>query len=279
MKIGVVGNGVVGRATARCWMEHCDEVRANDVLPERRTHSLADTLACDMVFVCLPTPQVKDDLECDLSAVEAFCDGAAGHEGGLVLKSTVPIGTTRRLRERYKLPGLVHSPEFLTARCALIDACIPSRNLIGGLFPSSGDAWVVSPTAVRLHQLYARRFPGTLLAIMSSDESEAVKLFQNGFFAVKVAYWNECRTLADKLRLNWPMVMAGVLSDGRIAHAHTKVPGPDGKRGFGGTCLPKDAASLAACLEAAGLEATVTRAALERNARDREGGVARDDGA
>ena len=125
-----------------------------------------------------------------------------------------------------------------------------------------------------LHSLYLARFPGVPVHVMTSDESEAVKGFQNGFFAVKVSYWNECRTLADKLGLNWDTVMEGILADGRIAHAHTKVPGPDGKFGFGpdspNGCLQKDSASLVHQLESSGLLASVTRGAVERNREDRK---------
>jgi UDP-glucose 6-dehydrogenase len=97
-----------------------------------------------------------------------------------------------------------------------------------------------------------------------------VKLLQNGFFAVKVAYWNEARALADKLGLDWADVHGAVMTDGRIHPSHTQVPGPDGCRGFGGTCLPKDLAQLVHHLEA---EAYVTGAALHRNRHDRAKGV------
>lgn len=99
-----------------------------------------------------------------------------------------------------------------------------------------------------LNRLYKSRFPGVPLYMMTSDESEAVKLFTNGFFAVKIAFFNEVRALADKLGLDWERVLGGVLSDGRISHNHTQVPGPDGQRGFGGACLPKDLANLIQCL-------------------------------
>ena len=105
---------------------------------------------------------------------------------------------------------------------------------------------------------------------MSSDESEAVKLFLNGFFSVKVAYFNEVNALASRLDLNWDNILKGLLSDGRVAHSHTQVPGPDGKFGFGGTCLPKDLANLVHCLESNGCMAQVTYAALLRNHQDRE---------
>lgn len=268
MKLGIIGGGTVGRATARCFLEHIEEVRVYDVMRERRTHNVNDVLECDLVFVCLPTPQKTGSLECDLSAVEEFFRAVcACNEVLYVLRSTVPVGTTSRLAKQYRLPNLVHSPEFLTARCAITDAMTPARNIVG--YPD----FVPTPenTAVNpLRDLYASRFPGVPTFEMLSDESEVVKLGLNSFFAVKVAYFNELRDFCDARGLNWERVRAGILSDGRIAHAHTQVPGPDGRYGFGGTCLPKDLANLIDCIEmAAGVAAPVMRAVLERNKGDR----------
>lgn len=253
MRIGIVGGGVVGRATARVWLEHCEEVRVYDVRPERRTHAAADVMRCDLVFVCLPEGVVED-----------FLGTWRGSPAHLVLKSTVPVGTTRRLCGRYELRHVVHSPEFLTARCALADAQVPARNVIG--LPQGEET--TSQCCLGLRDLYRRRFPGVPVHLMSSDESEAVKLFTNAFFAVKVSFWNECRAYADRAGLDWDRVREAVLADGRIAHAHTQVPGPDGKRGWGGACLGKDARMLSACIQGTkGHEshARVINAALWRN--------------
>lgn len=260
MRVGVVGGGTVGRAVARSFIEHVDEVRVYDVVRERRTHPLADVLGCDLAFVCLPTPQQEGGLAADLTAVEGFFGRVPRWPTNFVLRSTVPVGTTRRLRETFRLPSLVHSPEFLTARCAVTDAQLPARNVIGG---ERCDAMSL------LEGLYRRRFPGVPVHLMSSDESEAVKLFQNGFFSTAIAYWNEVYTFAEKLGLDWDVVMAAVLADGRISHSHTRVPGPDGRFGFGGSCLPKDLASLVHQFADARLGSWVTSAAHARNREDR----------
>ena len=260
MKIGIIGGGTVGRATARAFIEHVDEVRVYDVVKERCTHHPKLVLECDLVFVCLPTPQKQGELTCDVSVIEDFFGKAVDfrREANFVLRSTVPIGTTRKLREKYNLSNLVHSPEFLTARCAVQDAQMPARNIVGIINPNKllqifedAAGWM-GECGTKLWNLYHSRFPGVPIHIMTSDESEAVKLFQNSFFAVKVAFWNECRALSDKLGMDWERVLKAVLADGRIGHSHTKVPGPDGKRGFSGTCLPKDLANLVQCMKDAG---------------------------
>lgn len=259
MRIGVVGNGVVGSATGRSFVEHA-EVRYWDKVKEKSTHTLEDVLACDLVFVCLPTPQKNVSGECDTSIVENFFRIVPERETKFVLRSTVPVGFTRATADKYRL-NIVHSPEFLTARCSFTDAQTPARNIVG--FPFS------EISALSLVDLYERRFQGVPVHVMTSDESEAVKLLLNSFFAVKVAYWNEAHEFAKKKGLNWSRVMDGVLSDGRVSHAHTRVPGPDGQFGFGGTCLPKDIASLAYQISEAGLLNAVTHAARTRNEIDR----------
>lgn len=266
MKLGVVGNGVVGHATARAFMESC-EVRVYDVVKERSTHNLLEVLDCDLVMICLPTPQKEGSFECDTSAIDGFFAKIAelspqARKANFVLRSTVPIGTTRRLANHYDLPNLCHSPEFLTARCSITDAQIPARNIIG--------VWKNEHKNYQhpLFELYKKRFPAVMIIIMGSDESEAVKLMLNSFFAVKIAFFNECHMLASKLQLNWEAIMDGVLSDGRIAHSHTKVPGHDGF-GYGGSCLPKDIANLVHCLQKEDLPSIITHAAIARNIIDR----------
>lgn len=250
MRIGVIGNGVVGHATARCYMEHA-EVLVYDVVPEKSPNRLHETIMdTDLVFVCLPEAAVDEFF--------SHCDSSRHY----VLRSTVQVGTTKRLAEKYGLDHVVHSPEFLTARCAVTDAQLPARNIVG--VPTFGS---VNACCHAVCNLYSDRFPGVPLYSMLSDESELVKLATNAFFAVKVAYFNEINALAEKLDLDWPRIMEGILADGRIAHAHTNVPGPDGKYGFGGACLPKDLVQLIDCVERiVGLrEAMVMRGASLRN--------------
>lgn len=269
--VGVIGNGVVGHATARCWMEWSDGgVRVYDKNPVRCAHPLVypepgrAVLDCDIVFVCLPETALDEFFTECLTGKGVYPDRV--REVNFVLKSTVPVGTTRRLVQKHGLKNLVHSPEFLTARCAVTDAQMPARNIIG--CPYGEDEW--SWAALRLEELCVTRFPGVSTYVMTSDESEAVKLMVNSFFAVKVALFNEFRTYADAAGLDWDQVLAGILSDGRIAHSHTKVPGPDGY-GFSGRCLPKDLMMLIRCMAQHGnAMAEVCSAAHERNKTDRE---------
>ncbi len=249
MKVGIVGGGVVGRATARTYLEFVDEVRVYDTVGERSTHTLGEVVLSDIVFIC-----THEDI------VPSVCQRFLGISQNFVIKSTVSIGTTRRLAQQYNLPNLVHSPEFLTARCAEVDALIPAQNIIG-------LAYYTHPTP--LYDLYKLRFPGVPIRTVTSDVSEAIKLMTNAFFAIKVATFNEFRSLADKLKLDWDDILQGILGDGRITAHHTKVPGPDGQRGFGGSCLKKDSQHLLQSFVDNGVLAGMIPAAIVRNEVDR----------
>lgn len=269
MKIGVIGGGVVGHATARTYMEY-GEVKVYDEQWEKATATLTDTLDSDIIFLCVPE-----------TGLDTLCNTLWSEKpnGNYVLKSTVEIGRTRELSKTYSLPNMVHSPEFLTARCAIADAQVPARNIVG--VTHSGEAlavWKAKPFIARnsyewarhpIFNLSQRRFPHIPLLLMTSEESEATKLIQNAFFAVKVSFFNEVQQLCVKHGLDWATVLNALLADGRISPSHTKVPGPDGKYGFGGACLPKDLNMLRRLLNEAGVRSDICTAAVERNEVDR----------
>lgn len=271
MKIGVIGRGVVGSATGKAFEPHVDEVRYYDKDESRSTHALEDIVECDLTFICVPTPQKSNSLECDLTVVYSVAslfnhNYAKLRESNLVLRSTVPVGTTRMLREKYGLTNLVHSPEFLTARTAEEDARNPTRLVIGD--PTNVvSLGLIGGTmcSFHLYHLYQKIWTNVKIHIMTSDESEFVKLMQNSFSAIKIAAFNEFRSFSDAKELDWERCMAALLAGGWINPMHTQVPGPDGLKGFGGTCLPKDLANLIDQYVNAGLKGRVMFSAYERN--------------
>ena len=268
--IGVCGIGVVGGAIVRGMEEYVREVRSYDIDHRRRTHTLHDTLQSDFVFVCLPTP-MKESGVCDTGIIDDFfqsIDPAQYPNTRFVLKSTLPVGTVRRIGKRF--PRIVHSPEFLTARCASTDFNCPSRNVIG----DNGNI-ESQDTADALNDLYAKRFPGTAILRMTSEESELVKLTCNSFFAVKLSFFNEIYALCEKLCLSFDRITEGVLSDGRIGNSHFRVPGPPDSsgrilRGWGSRCLPKDLNDLINCFNQQGIDTNVLPAAWKTNLQVRQ---------
>lgn len=275
--IGIVGAGVVGTATAKSLVKHVKEVRVYDKLVNKSTHSFPKTLESDLVFVCLPTPQAERGLGLDVHAIDEFFGTVAEAKftaANIVLKSTVPIGTTKRLVQQYGIPNICHSPEFLTARTATEDAKNPRLVVIGspygrGKYTTDKTGVVVHPSCDLLAELYNHVHPTVTKCYLTSDESEALKLGMNSFFAVKVAFWNEFKTLTDKLGLDYHEILEGILAEGRVEPLHTQVPGPDGKYGFGGTCLPKDLSELINTMNTHMLDSNVTHGAYHRNKRDR----------
>ncbi len=273
-KIGIVGAGVVGRATAQAHCEFVDEVRVYDVVPERCTHKLVDVLGCDLIFVCLPTPLDEyDSSGCTTRAITEFFELVARDfdskklSANFVIKSTVPVGFTYSLALAYCLPNVVHSPEFLTARTALHDASNPTRTVVGVPKVSLALRFPIA-----LEDFYRMRHPDVPCIVCYSRDSEAAKLATNGYYATKVAYFNEIQQYCKGDDVNFDTVRAIMLTGGRVGESHTQVPGPDGKYGFGGTCLPKDLSTLIHCINKVkhnGVDPTVTEAVYKRNSIDR----------
>lgn len=258
-KIGIVGNGFVGNAINK-GLNHYHNVKIYDVNESKSTDVLSDVINQEIVFVCLPTPMYKDTLDCNLSYITDFFNTVITYTYNpntvFVIKSTIPVGTTEKLCEKFKQLKIVHSPEFLTARTALIDFITPARNIVGGR-EENGTALV--------KELYEKRFPGVPCHVMSSNESEFIKYFSNCFFATKVSFFNEMYILTKKLNLSWDNILSGVMSDGRIGISHYQVPGHDGDYGFGGTCFPKDINAFIKTFKENDIEPLILQAAWNRN--------------
>lgn len=261
MNVGIIGRGFVGNAIFQ-GLNHYYDMKVYDVDSKKSTHEFNEVINCDVVFLSVPTPMHKDTGECDLSYIKSVFDKVKDIEGRnesctFVIKSTVPVGTTETLNEKYNQKiKIVHSPEFLTARTAITDFICPSRHIIGGHTSKGTD---------KLKEIYESRFPGVPCYVMTSKESEFIKYFANCFFATKVSYFNEMAIFAKAHNLDWENVIKGVMSDGRIGISHYQVPGHDGNSGFGGTCFPKDINALIKSFESVGAEPLLLKAAWERN--------------
>ena len=159
--IGIVGNGFVGGAIVQGFSTFKDVV-VYDKDPKRSVNTLEEILDSKYVFVCLPTPMTSaEGGECNLSIIEAFFSGVEYNKDQVfIIKSTVPVGTTKRLQNEYGLPNIVHCPEFLTARTARVDFICASRSIVGGN----------ALHALMVKSLLEERFPGTPVHLTTSDE-------------------------------------------------------------------------------------------------------------
>jgi UDPglucose 6-dehydrogenase len=246
MKIGIIGNGFVGSAVAHGFSEKNPLIY--DINPEASTHSFDEVANCKHLFICLPTPMVSlTGGEANTTIVEeCFQKLSKNDEQVIILKSTVPVGTTKRLAEKHQIKNLVHCPEFLTAANAKHDFVNAERTVIGSPYYRSG---VVEKYSEMAKKLFMDVFPDTPVYTMSSCESELVKYTANCFLATKVGFFNMIFAFANTMNLDYHRVLEAVLSDPRIGNAHTQVPGPDGDYGFGGTCFPKDINAMITTLQ------------------------------
>ncbi len=268
LNIGIIGNGFVGSSISHGFRHYCNSLKIFDKDPNRSTHNFDEVLKCDFVFVCVPTPMSSTGAA-DLSLINQVFEKAEykKSKASFIIKSTVPIGTTDDLTDKYSSLNIFHSPEFLTARSAKIDFICPARNIIG--YPSRGDCTNRASYCYErlniLKDFFKKRFPGVPCMVMKSKESEFVKYIANCFFATKVSFFNEMFLLSKKLDLNWQTLIEGVMSDGRIGISHFQVPGHDGDMGFGGTCFPKDINSLISTMKENNLSPLILQAAWDRN--------------
>lgn len=235
-KVGIVGQGFVGSAIYEGLKNH-HAVNTFDIVREKSTCKTLQTLVkrSRIIFVCLPTPMKKDGT-CDISIVEGCLEKLQSLSEKskstkiIVIKSTVTPGTTDELNKRFKNLDLVFSPEFLTEANSFDDFKNQTRIILGG-----------SNTAVANVKLMFRKvFPEIPIVKTDAKTAEMVKYFTNCFLATKVIFANQMYEICKNADINYERVVKSALLDTRIGQSHLMVPGPDGDRGFGGHCFPKD---------------------------------------
>jgi len=262
--ISVIGNGFVGGAIANGFSQLKPKIY--DVDPQRSQCSLEEALEQEYVFVCLPTPMVSvEGGKANLSILRGFFESISNKtvHGVFIIKSTVPIGTTKQLQKDFSQFRFVHNPEFLTAANAKNDFLNADRTVIG-----SSDVSALQSVL----ELYQSQFPNIPIHVMNSDESELVKYTANCFLAVKTMFFNEIKLLSESIGADYSKIITGVVSDKRIGVSHTKVPGPDGDYGFGGTCFPKDINALIDTIDLinGNAKSDILKAAWDRNKQVRK---------
>jgi len=257
ISIGIIGLGTVGGAMYRGFKAAGCEVLGYDIDHSRSPDTLDDTLQQGLILVSVPTPADADG-NCDLSAIHGALDSAAilGAGGPLVLRSTVPVGTTDRLIAAYPSLKIGYSPEFLRAGSADHDFLHPPMTVYGGACP---EPYFAAMKAVH--------GPGAgNQAVLSTTEAELLKLLLNGFAAMKTVFSSEMARLARTANADWNKIIAIAQLEGRLGAGYLEATGPDGQPGFAGNCLPKDCRMLIQQLGAGNLLGRV----MEINGRLRD---------
>lgn len=251
-----IGSGFVGNALHKSFKENGVTTAVYDKF--QKIGSINSVLDSNILFLCLPTPYLQGE-GFDLSAIHENLQKLSEHKyaGLCVIKSTVLPGTTRFLSERYNL-SIAHNPEFLTERTAFEDFNNQKYIILGSL--------ETSRLFDDLILLYKKLYPEATISVCTPEESEAMKLFSNSFYAQKVMIFNEFYSLCNSIGLDFGRVKELMLKNGWIAPHHISVPGPDGRIAYGGHCFPKDTNALNEMMKKNGsFNAVLEASILERN--------------
>lgn len=249
MNVGIIGQGFVGSAI-REGLKHHHNVLTYDLDSSKCNSNLIDvTEKSDIIFVCVPTPMRKDG-SCDTRILESAIDdihrviqdSQRKDSPILVIKSTIPPGTTDRIDSKYADMKVLFSPEFLTEANSFEDFKNQNRIIIGSPGYEEGNLDFPAFSVVKMfREVFKEK---THIMISSAREAEMCKYFINCFLATKVIFANQMYDICKSSGLDYDVVKFMTLLDPRIGKSHMMVPGPDGDRGFGGHCFPKDLAAM-----------------------------------
>ena len=264
MTIGIIGMGYVGTALKEGFKNYY-KVETYDLDNSLSSCNSINMLLskAEVIFLSVPTPMNKNG-SCDLNIIESIIaeiDSCLNNQSDktIIIKSTVPPGTTEELNNKYHKFNIIFNPEFLTEANFIEDFKNQNRIILGGL----------KMNTAKIKSIYSKVFPNATIIETDSTNAEMVKYFSNTFLATKVSFANEMKMICDKLDIDYNKVVEYATYDNRLGNSHWSVPGPDGKLGFGGSCFPKDINALIFLASELGVESTLLKSVWDVNLKAR----------
>jgi nucleotide sugar dehydrogenase len=254
LNLAVIGHGFVGSAVDYGFPDaNCNKT----IIDPKYGNSVADLEGknIDVSFVCVPTP-MGQDASIDASIlIQTVQDLMKYTTGLIVIKSTVIPSIISNLTDG--VPSVIYNPEFLTEKAANEDFVNPVMHVFGG----------VKTQTEKLEQIYEYYSACKPCPVyhMTPAEASFVKYGMNSFLATKVLFFNQLHNIVDKVGGNYNIIRNAIGTDPRIGHSHTMVPGHDGKKGFSGSCFPKDSAAFVMFARDQEMPFTVLEEVVRRN--------------
>lgn len=260
--IGIIGYGYVGSAIGHGFKHFgYKDIKIFDpnVQPESKINDVID---CDIIFICVPTPMGEGG-HIDDSIVEETINEleARNCEALIVIKSTLLPTSVKKFKDKFVKSKIATNPEFLTERRAKEDFINSKWIILGGK----------TSELAQLYSMYSKMFPTADISLLSAESAMMMKYMTNTLFASKISLMNEYRELWDKLLKSeqvsgsWDELVEAFSTDHRVGTEHLDVPGPDGDRGWGGRCFPKDLNALMSLCKEYNTSCKVMNAAWKDN--------------
>jgi UDPglucose 6-dehydrogenase len=254
-KIIVAGYGFVGKAVANA-IDKNNTIYIVD--PKISEQTVKDYPYAEGVIICVGTPSTELG-DCDVNQIYQVMDTVPVHIP-VLLKCTVPPNYLERLLVNYPNHSIVYSPEFLRAVSANDDFLNQTYMVIGGDDPEG--FW---------QTLFQDSLPKLKLVFNTSIvEASMIKYATNCFLSIKVAFFNQLYDMCEKNGADYELIRQVLTHDLRIGNSHMMVPGPDGSRGFGGACFPKDTSAFVHYADSIQISHTLVESAIKYNKKIRK---------
>ena len=260
LKLGIVGHGFVGSAVANGFDVDTEQYIVDIKQNNNTLEDLVDVFNPSITFIYVPTPQQVTHLDVDVSIARETLQRLSNlnYKGIVVIKSTITPDHLTKMKKDFNLK-LVYNPEFLTEANSFNDFINPNMQVLGGKWK---DCEVVEKAYVRHSSV--KIVPTFKVDLITAS---LIKYTINSWLATKVIFFNELRDLFDasSSHSSWSQFTDMLTRDPRIGDSHLKVPGPDGKKGFGGHCFPKDTNALLYYAKLKGIDLSILKQAIKKN--------------